>query len=130
MVSAMTDISPYERIGADAGVRRLVDRFYDVMSELPETKGVLALHPASLDSSRDKLFWFLCGWLGGPQHFVERFGHPRLRARHLPFPIATSERDQWMLCMQRALDDTVDDIALRETLASSFAKLADHMINR
>lgn len=126
----MTDANHYERIGGEGGVRRLVDRFYDLMSELPETKGILGLHPPSLDSSRDKLFWFLCGWLGGPQHYVERFGHPRLRARHLPFPIAVAERDQWMLCMRRALDDTVEDGLLREILAGSLAKVADHMMNR
>jgi hemoglobin len=129
-MSAMAEASHYSRLGEEAGVRRLVDRFYDLMSELPEAKPIRALHPPDLGSSRDKLYWFLCGWLGGPQYYVERFGHPRLRARHLPFPIGPAERDQWMLCMRRALDDTVADGLLRELLAGSFAKLADHMMNR
>lgn len=129
-MSEVPENNHFSRIGGEAGVRRLVDRFYDLMSELPEASAVRGLHPPTLDSSRDKLYWFLCGWLGGPQHFVERFGHPRLRARHLPFPISTVERDQWMLCMRRALDDTVEDGLLREVLAGSLAKVADHMMNR
>lgn len=125
-----SDTSHYARMGGEPGVRRLVDRFYDLMSELPEAKGVLSLHPPTLESSRDKLHWFLVGWLGGPQLYMERFGHPRLRARHLPFAIGVAERDQWMLCMRRALEETVDDALLREVLAGSFAKVADHMMNR
>ena len=86
----------FELVGGEARVRALVDRFYDLE---PEFAGIRALHPPSLDGSRDKLFWFLCGWLGGPDHYIDRFGHPRLRARHLPFAIASSERDQWLRCM-------------------------------
>ncbi len=126
----MTDTSHYSRMGGEPAVRKLVDRFYDLMSELPEAKGVLSLHPPTLEGSRDKLHWFLVGWLGGPQMYVERFGHPKLRARHLPFAIGEAERDQWMLCMRRALADTVGDAMLREVLGGSLAKVADHMMNR
>lgn len=129
----MTDAaepSHFDRIGGEPGVRRLVDRFYDLMDTLPEARGIRALHPASLDGSRDKLHWFLEGWLGGPPAYVERFGHPRLRARHLPFPIADAERDQWMRCMRRALEETVEDKLLVEVLAGSFLRVADHMRNR
>jgi hemoglobin len=80
---------------------RLVDRFYDLMDLEPAYTGIRALHPSTLDGSRDKLFWFLCGWLGGPNHYIERFGHPRLRARHLPYAIGLAERDQWLACMGR-----------------------------
>lgn len=111
-------------------VRALVDDFYHRMDTAPQAAVIRALHPPRLNSSRDKLFWFLCGWLGGPQHFVERFGHPRLRARHLPFSIGVAERDQWLACMKPALEQHVADAALRETLYEAMADLADHMRNR
>src|SRR5690606_27106559 len=85
------DRSPYELLGGDAGVRALVDAFYDRMDLEEAFAGIRKLHAPSLDHARDKLHWFLSGWLGGPQHYVERFGHPRLPARHLPFPIASAE---------------------------------------
>ncbi|MDX2030860.1 MAG: group II truncated hemoglobin [Blastocatellia bacterium] len=120
----------YDLIGGEPEVRRLVDRFYDFMDELPEAAGLRALHPASLEESRNKLFWFLSGWMGGPSLYIERFGHPRLRARHLPFPIGETERDQWMLCMRRALDEVVSDPIMRQQLAQSFAQVADFMRNK
>jgi len=120
----------YVRIGGEGGVRRLVDRFYDLMEELPAAAAIRAMHPASLAGSRDKLTWFLTGWLGGPQHYVERFGHPRLRARHLAVPIGDAERDAWMLCMRRALEDTVEDRLLVETIAGQLLRVADHLRNR
>jgi hemoglobin len=89
-----------------------------------------ALHPASLAGSRDKLFWFLCGLLGGPNHYVERFGHPMLRARHLPFRIGIEERDQWLSCMSQALEETVQDEVLRRELAQQFSATADWMRNQ
>ncbi len=120
----------YDALGGEATVRKLVDRFYDLMDTLPEASGIRALHPASLDESRNKLFWFLSGWMGGPQLYTERFGHPRLRARHLPFPIGESERDQWLLCMNRALDEVVGDPLMRQQIKRSFAQLADFMRNQ
>ncbi|MBE7449322.1 MAG: group II truncated hemoglobin [Kofleriaceae bacterium] len=121
--------SPFIRLGGEAGVRRLVDRFYDLMDSRPDAAELRALHPPDLASSRDKLAWFLDGWLGGPPHYVARFGHPRLRARHLPFVIGERERDQWMACMRQALAETTDDAALREQLGETMARLADHMRN-
>src|SRR5262249_52859567 len=106
-----------------------VDRFYDLMDSLPEARGIRDLHPPSLEGSRDKLYWFLVGWLGGPPEYVQRFGHPRLRARHMPFPIGDAERDAWVLCMRRALEETVPDRLLVEVLSGSLAKVADHMRN-
>jgi hemoglobin len=120
----------YESIGGEKTVRALVDRFYDLMDTLPEAAGVRALHPETLAHSREKLFMFLTGWMGGPPLYVERFGHPRLRARHLPFPIGESERDQWLLCMNRALDEVVENGMTRVQLARSFAQLADFMRNK
>lgn len=119
----------FERIGREPGVRTVVDRFYDFMESLPEAATIRALHPADLSTSRDKFYWFLVGWLGGPQMYVERFGHPRLRARHLPFPIGTAERDAWLLCMQRALVETVPDEEIKTFMMRALASVADHMRN-
>ncbi len=120
----------YERIGGQDTVLRLVTRFYQIMDELPETYGIRKLHAEDLSHSRDKLFDFLSGWLGGPQLYVEKYGHPMLRRRHLPFPIGDAERDQWMLCMRQALDEVVPDPRLRDELGTAFQKVADHMRNQ
>ncbi len=125
-----SELTPIQRLGGEDAVRRLVDRFYDLMDQVPEAAELRALHPADLAGSRDKLAWFLTGWLGGPPRYVERFGHPRLRARHQPFAIGERERDQWMMCMRRALAEHVADDALRAQLDEPLAKLADHMRNR
>ena len=120
----------FEWVGGEAKVRELVDRFYDLMDLEPAYGELRALHPTHMEGSRDKLFWFLCGWLGGPQHFVERFGHPRLRARHLPFPIGIKERDQWLACMDQAMREVGLDPALVERLKESFFNTADWMRNK
>jgi len=122
--------SLFETLGGEPGIRRLVDDFYDVMDDAAFADGVRALHPPALDGSRDKFFWFLCGWSGGPNHYIERFGHPRLRARHLPYPIATTERDQWLACMQQALVRQPWPEAVKESLLRSFFETADWMRNR
>ena len=122
--------SAYALLGGEAAVRALVDRFYDLMALDERFAGLRALHPVHLDGLRDKLFWFLSGWLGGPALYVERFGHPRLRARHLPFPIATAERDQWLLCMAEAMADVGVGQPLFDRLLQSFAGTADWMRNR
>lgn len=120
----------YEKIGGEQGVRDLVDRFYDLMDCLPEAATIRHMHPDDLSESREKLFLFLSGWTGGPQLYIQRRGHPRLRMRHLPFPVDESARDQWMLCMNRALEQTVADPALRSYLSASFYRVADFMRNR
>jgi len=120
----------FEAIGGEAPLRALVDAFYDRMDHMPEYAGIRALHPAELAGSRDKLFWFLCGWSGGPDHYVERFGHPRLRARHLRVPIGSSERDQWLACMQQALRDCKLPEALQRRLMPAFFQTADWMRNQ
>ncbi|ODV04681.1 MAG: cyanoglobin [Rubrivivax sp. SCN 70-15] len=128
--AAAGEPTPFERLGGEAGVRALVDRFYDLMDLEPGYAELRALHPATLDGSRDKLFWFLCGWLGGPDLYVERFGHPRLRARHLPYAIGIRERDQWMACMRQAMTEREVDPALAERLAQAFFGTADWMRNK
>lgn len=119
----------YELIGGAEPLRALVDRFYDLMALEPEFAGIRALHPADMDGSRDKLFWFLSGWMGGPNLYIEQFGHPRLRARHLPFAIGISERDQWLRCMAWAMQDVGVAEYLQTPLMESFFQTADWMRN-
>ncbi len=121
--------SPFERLGGEAAVRNLVDRFYDLMDLEPAYAGLRAMHPTPLDGSRDKLHWFLCGWLGGPNHYIDRFGHPMLRARHLPYKIGNAERDQWMACMRQAMQELGTAPALAERLDQAFMGTADWMRN-
>lgn len=124
-------VVPYEILGGAEGLRALVDRFYDLMDELPEAEVIRALHAPDLSEAREKLFLFLSGWTGGPPLYIEKYGHPRLRARHLPFPIGIAERDQWMLCMTRALEahDGLERDDIRE-LTRVFLQTADFMRNR
>ncbi|WP_374319595.1 group II truncated hemoglobin [Aquabacterium sp.] len=123
-------VTAYELIGGDAKVRALVDRFYDLMDLEPAFKELRAIHGTTLDDARDKLYWFLSGWLGGPNHYIERFGHPRLRARHMPFTIGILERDQWLACMFQAMADEGIDPELGRRLEQSFFQTADWMRNQ
>jgi len=126
---AETD-TPFARLGGQEGVRALVDDFYDLMDRDPRFARLRELHPPRLDGSRDKLFWFLCGWLGGPDLYGERLGHPRLRARHLPFAIGTVERDQWLLCMAEAMAGRGIEGELFDRLLGSLYRTADWMRNQ
>ncbi|MBS3965409.1 MAG: group II truncated hemoglobin [Methylomonas sp.] len=126
----MTDITPYDVIGGEPAIRSLVDRFYFYMDILPEAQDIRAMHQPSLASAKDKLFKFLSGWLGGPNLFMQEFGHPMLRARHLPFKIGPSERDQWMLCMNKALDEMTMEPRLLVNIRTALDQLATHMINQ
>jgi hemoglobin len=122
--------SAFDLVGGDVKLRELVDRFYDLMDLEPQFAGIRALHPTSLDGSRDKFYWFLSGWMGGPSLYIERFGHPRLRARHLPYAIASNERDQWLRCMALAMQDVGMEESLQERLLHSFHETADWMRNK
>lgn len=121
--------TPYEALGGVDGLQRLVARFYELMDELPEAYAVRQLHPEDLSGSAESLFEFLSGWLGGPPLYTQKNGHPRLRMRHRPYRIAQRERDEWMLCMQEALTEQVQDSRLRSALLNAFEGMADHMLN-
>ncbi len=129
-MSAAATTSAFDAIGGEAAVRKLVDRFYDLMDLEPGYAVIRKLHGSTLDNARDKLHWFLCGWLGGPPHYETRFGHPRLRARHLPFAIGIAERDAWMACMQQAMAEEGVDTAMAERLFAAFFNTADWMRNQ
>ncbi len=124
------NVTPYALLGGDAGVRRLVDRFYDLMDGVPEYHGIRKLHPQDLAGSREKLYLFLSGWLGGPPLYIDKYGHPMLRARHLPFAIGIAERDAWLACMLQAMEDTGVEENLRGALLKAFYGTADWMRNR
>lgn len=128
-MSSNTTQTPYEALGGAGGLHRLVDRFYELMDELPEAYAARRLHPESLVGANESLFEFLSGWFGGPNLYIEKKGHPRLRMRHLPYSIGPTERDEWMLCMRTALNEQVADGQLRDSLIKVFADMADHMVN-
>lgn len=122
--------TPYERIGGEESVRNLVQTFYQIMSDTPQTQLIRAMHPEDIKISEDKLTLFLTGWLGGPPLYTEQYGHPRLRTRHLPFSIGDEERDQWLYCMAQALKTMDLDQLFAEQLMSSLVQTADFMKNR
>ena len=124
------DNTPFDSMGGEARVRLLVDAFYDQMEAAAEFSTIRVMHPDNLDESRQKLFEFLCGWLGGPPLYLERRGHPKLRIRHAPFSIGVSERDQWLSRMGHAMDQLAIDGELREFLEGRFAQVADFMRNK
>lgn len=120
----------YERIGGEENVRQLVHRFYHHMDTLPETQSIRWMHADNLQSAEEKLYLFLSGWMGGPSLYIEKYGHPRLRMRHLPFAIGKSARDQWMLCMKHALDEVVSEPALHDEIYRALYGVADFMRNK
>lgn len=120
----------YEQIGGESAVATLCRCFYQVMQDSQTTQAILAMHPSNLASSEKKLFLFLSGWLGGPNLYIEKYGHPRLRARHLPFSIGVAERDQWLYCMSEAIASLELEPTLSQTLYTAFADLADFMRNQ
>lgn len=120
----------FELIGGQGGVDRLVEAFYQRMDTLPEARSIRTLHAGDLAPIEAVLKRYLGEWLGGPRRYSAERGHPRLRARHLPFAIGAAERDAWMLCMRGALEETVADPALRAKLLAAFANLADWMRNQ
>lgn len=130
VAKAVVPETPYQRLGGAEGLSDLVRRFYGFMEMMPEAGVIRRMHGRDLARAEEKLFKFLSGWLGGPNFYWEEFGHPRLRKRHLPFAIGPRERDQWLACMSRALDEVVADPELRQRLLQAFTQTAQHMINQ
>ncbi|MDN0076530.1 group II truncated hemoglobin [Crenobacter sp. SG2303] len=126
----MQSMTPYQLLGGAGVVRWLTDRFYDIMDADPSVATLRAMHPVDLTTSREKLYMFLSGWLGGPPLYMETFGHPRLRARHLPFAVDEEARDQWMLCMRQAVGELICEDSLKQQLLEAFFNTADFIRNR
>lgn len=122
--------TPYDRLGGKEGVHQLANRFYDIMETDPQAKALYAIHPQPLDNIRRVFSMYLAMWLGGPNEYEAERGHPRLRARHLPFPVTPDLKAQWMYCMRKAMAEHTTDIALANELLAALDQLADHMINR
>ena len=124
----------YELLGGEANgkekIRRLVETFYDTMDSDPKAERLRAIHSTDLTEAREKLFMFLTGWSGGPQLYIERYGHPRLRARHMPFSIGETERDQWMYCMISAMHKIEIEEPVLTKLATQLYGVADFMRNK
>lgn len=120
----------YEAIGGEPVLRKLIKRFYEVMDTMPEAAGIRAMHSEDLSETEEKLFAFMSGWLGGPQLFMEKYGHPRMRARHMPFKIGKSERDQWMMCMVQAVEDIGMQEPIRSQYLHALLDFADFMRNQ
>jgi hemoglobin len=129
-MSGQPQITFYEAVGGEAGLRRLVDRFYEVMDTDARAAGIRAMHQPDLSEASRKLFMFLSGWMGGPPLYIEQYGHPRLRARHLPFPIGEPERDQWIYCMVRAMHDVGLSEDVMRQLGNALWDVADFMRNQ
>ena len=129
-MSQEAEIPLYQIIGGEAPLKKLVHDFYQFMNTLPEAIDIRKQHPDDLSGSEEKLFLFLSGWTGGPSLYIEKHGHPRLRARHLPFSIGLKERDQWLLCFWKALEISNFPMEAQETFKNSIFRLADHMRNQ
>jgi hemoglobin len=121
---------PYDALGGDSAVRALVDTFYGIMDRDPAFANIRALHKPALDDARQKLYEFLCGWLGGPQLYIQKYGHPRLRGRHMPFAIGEAQRDLWLGCMAKAMDQRGITGEIRAFLDARFRHVADFMRNQ
>lgn len=120
----------YQQIGGDDKLRELVDRFYDLMDLEPQFAALRAMHPTTLEGSREKLYRFLSGWSGGPDIYTQKYGAPFLRARHLPFPIGSKERDDWLTCMLLAMRELGYGEEKEDLLLEAFFGTADWMRNK
>ena len=122
--------SLYESIGGIDKIDELVDRFYDLMALESGLSYLRDMNPQDLTGSREKLKFFLTGWMGGPDIYSQKYGHPMLRARHLPYKIGNKERNQWLICMYQAMEDCGIDGAAAKQLEESFLNTADWMRNQ
>ncbi len=132
--SASTPQSLYDLLGGEPDatnqIREIVEAFYDVMDSDEKAKTIRLMHPEDLTSSREKLFMFLTGWTGGPQLYIERYGHPFLRRRHLPFKIGVDQRDQWIYCMTKGmLNLKIEEVKIK-ALLNALYPIADFMRNQ
>ncbi|MFV1873422.1 MAG: group II truncated hemoglobin [Oleiphilus sp.] len=119
--------SSYKAAGELAGLTQLVDSFYNFMENLPEARKIVAMHPADLSLSRQKLSYFLSGWLGGPRHYQEHFGSINIPGVHRHLPIGEKERDAWLLCMKKAIDCQPYETSFKTYLLTQLAVPAERI---
>ncbi|MDC8829131.1 group II truncated hemoglobin [Alteromonas gilva] len=122
-------VTPYQAIGGEKTVLTLANRFYDIMEQDPVAADLLAIHPQPLTRIRHVFYLYLTMWLGGPNQYEQERGHPRLRARHLPYTVTPALKAQWMYCMRKAMYETVDNMQIADQLLKALDQLADHMVN-
>ena len=120
----------YDLIGGDQVIKNIAVSFYQFMDSEPHVKPLRDIHPQSLKLSEEKLYQFLSGWLGGPQLFQQQYGNPALRARHMPFAVDEAMRDQWLMCMEHALNEHVEQPEHQQAIFQAISTLADHMRNQ
>lgn len=96
--------SSYQAAGGLDGISRLVEDFYAAMSTLPEAATIRQMHPEDLSLSKQKLCYFLCGWMGGPKLYQEHFGGIHIPGAHSHLPITTEDAEMWLTCMATALE--------------------------
>ncbi len=121
--------TPYEMIGGEGGVRRLVERFYEIMDADPAAANVRAMHAEDLSPMRQLLFEFLSGAFGGPPLYMRRPDAKCIMSAHAHFKIGATERDQWMMCMQGAIESMELPDATRRFFEDGFFRMADAMVN-
>lgn len=126
----MISESLYSRLGGEAVLQKFVSHLYDFMDVLPEVENLRQMHSPDLSYARNRLFMFLSGMLGGPPLYVEAFGHPRLRQKHMHFSIGDEERDQWLKCAQLAAEELEVDGHLKDELMEVLTIMANHLRNK
>ncbi len=121
--------TPYQALGED-GIRALCNAFYDIMDELPEVADIRRLHAQDLSPMKEKLGDYLVGWMGGPPIYADKKGSVCMTTPHEPYAIGPRERDQWLLCMDKALDAVAVETEVREMLKVPLYRVADAVRNR
>jgi hemoglobin len=122
--------TPFERMGGEPTVRRLVDHFYRIMDESVEAVSIRAMHAADLNPMRDRLTEYLTAWLGGPRRYFERSDSKCIMSAHSPFQIGAQQRDEWMACMRQALNEAGIAEDLRLLIEPAMTRVADALRNR
>lgn len=122
--------TPYERVGGEATVRRIVERFYDLMDSDAAVASLRRMHAADLAPMRERLTDFMVGWLGGPPRYFQRPDAKCMGQAHAPFAIDAAIREQWLSCMVRALDEAQLEEGLRALIRTALGRMTEGMRNR
>jgi hemoglobin len=124
-----TPQTPFQILG-EAGIRELTSTFYDIMDTLPEAAGLRAMHAKDLAAMKGKLAEYLIGWMGGPPLYAQKYGTVCMTSPHEPYHIGPEERDQWLLCLDKALEQSGASEELVEMLKIPMFRIADAIRNK